>query len=149
MIRLLTTALALALIGATPALAGPDKAQKALERVVAQSTKAGPARTTRKIKQQDVAAFRALMTDAYGAPQSDRSGVQVWDIPTPDRSAGRAETTTVMIGTDKQGRPVIIVDDRPASQGIAPSQSLQRARQAATKSEPALSARRVDADVAE
>lgn len=120
MTRFACTLLAASILAAAPtASAKPDKAEKTLEKILRKSAKSGASRVERRIKNEEVADFQALMTDTYGPPAANRSGVMVWDVPTPQRSAAQAATTTIMIGVDAKGRPIVIADDRLPDVGIA------------------------------
>lgn len=119
MTRLLAALATLSLLCAAPdAVANGKHAEKTLEKLIGKSS-SGARRVERKIKASDIAEFRAIMTDTFGPPQSDRSGVQVWEVATPNPGLGQSPVTTVTIGTDAKGRPILIADDRSASVGIA------------------------------
>ena len=106
---------------------------------------------------QDMARWTELekaLTKAYGAPNTRRSRLKVWEMPNVDARNRQAKQTTVMLGQDKTGYFVIIdrrgpgkgnnprlLKAKPAAQSPSPSAPLPFSTTTASTGRPAISDR--------
>ncbi len=94
------------------------------------------------------------LTEAYGAPNTRRSNLKLWEMPNRAGINGQAEQTSVMLGQDKDGYFVIIdrrgpgkgnnprlLKAKPAAQSPSPSALLPFSTTAASTGRPAISDR--------
>ncbi|WP_026940939.1 hypothetical protein [Hellea balneolensis] len=59
--------------------------------------------------------MRDKLTDAYGAPKSQRGGIEIWEIETANASFEQSRMTTIMTGQDSGGFFVTV--DRRGNSG--------------------------------
>jgi len=76
--------------------------------------------TLKNLKDSEVESYATRLRAAHGTPNKGRGELRVWEMPNPNPKAGENDNITVMLGPDKQGRDMLIIDSRGVGAGNNP-----------------------------